>query len=145
MRYCFFGKSVLFIQERKRNRFGLFVCLSILGILGLRGVNPSCRSFERNPQPETPSSSARALPAPLQLLRGSGALPGVSGRPAAWGRPDGVLDTYPAPPHTHSHTLTLAPLPLHTFPPPLPSSHTHSHTLRYTHTSLLTERACAPA
>ena len=64
-----------------------------------------------------PPSCARALPAPLQLLRLAGALPGASGRSAVWGRPDGGLDTHPAPPH--AHTLL----------------HSHALHFRYTHSS----------
>lgn len=89
-----------------------------------------------------PPSSARALPAPLQLLRGAGALPGASGRSAVWGRPDGGLDTHPAPPrtrtHTHSYTHTRSTSATHTPAPAAFFTHPLAHLTL--HTSLLTAR-----
>lgn len=57
-----------------------------------------------------------------------------------WGRPDGGLDTHPAPPRTRTHTLTLthAPLPLHTPAPAAFFTHPLAHLTL--HTSLLTAR-----
>lgn len=148
MRYCFFGKSVLFIQERKRNRFGVVCLFKYFGHLGVGGRGDPRRSritagsFERNPPAETPPFLCPRAPRPPSAAA-------RSGRPSrrVWavgcvGASRWRLGHSPWP-ATHIHTLTLthAPLPLHTLPPPLPSSHAHSHTLRYT--LLLTARLCA--
>lgn len=136
MRYCFFGKSVLFIQERKRNRFGVVCLFKYFGHLG--GGRPleeqiTAGSFERNPQPETPPFLCPRAPRPPSAAA-------LSGRPSrrVWavgcvGASRWRFGHSPCPAtRTHTLTLTRAPLPLHTLQPPPPSSHTHSHTLRYT-------------
>lgn len=100
---------------------------------------------ERSSAGDHPPSSARALPAPLQLLRGAGALPGASGRSAVWGRPDGGLDIHPAPPHTHthihSHSRTRSTSDTHTPAPAAFFTHPLAHLTL--HTSLLTASRCA--
>lgn len=60
-----------------------------------------------------------------------------------WGRPDGGLDTHPAPPHTrtHSYTHTRSTSAAHTPSPATFFTHPLAHLTL--HTSLLTARSCA--
>lgn len=120
------------------------VCLfKYFGHLGTGRVNPrrsriTVGSFERNPQPETPSFLCPRAPRPPSAAA-------RSGRPSrrVWavgcvGASRWKLGHSPCP-STHTYTHTLAPLPLHT---PAPAAlFTHPLTHLTLHTSLLTAPA----
>lgn len=148
MRYCFFGKSVLFIQERKRNRFGVVCLFKYFGHLGGWGVDPrrsriTAASFERNPQPETPPFLCPRAPRPPSAAA-------LSGRPSrrVWavgcvGASRWRLGHSPCPAthtrtHTHCYTHTRSTSATHTPAPAAFFTHPLAHLTL--HTSLLTAR-----
>lgn len=146
MRYCFFGKSVLFIQERKRNRFGLFVCLNILSIMGLRrwvdprnsritaGVREKSSAGDTLflcPRAPRPPSAAERIGLPSRLVWAVGCVGASRWR----------LGHSPCPvTHTHTHTLHFR----YTTPS---SAALFAHPLTHLmlHTSLLTKCASVPS
>lgn len=67
----------------------------------------NCRASREILSRRHPPSSARALPAPLQLLRLAGALPGASGRPRGGVQMEVWTLTPPRHTHTHLHSQAL--------------------------------------
>lgn len=118
MRYCFFGKSVLFIQERKRNRFGVVCLFKYFGHLGagggssLGGADNCGELREKSSAGDTPPFLCPRAPRPPSAAA-------RSGRPSrrVWavgsvGASRWRLGHSPCP-ATHAHTLL------------------HSHTLHF--------------
>lgn len=150
MRSCFFGKSVLFIQERKRNRSGLFVCLSILGNLRvgvrvecgaekLRELRESSSAGRRHPLPQ-PARSPPPAPAAAQSRSPSRRVWAV--RCVGGNQMETWTLTLPgARARAHSQTHThIRPTSATHYPS---SAYTHPHTPYATHIPLDSARVCA--